>query len=187
MQLQNQTEQNRGLKMDSKTEASQLSLDMSVTVADNGQSVSSTSRLPPIGSTSGSPVDYDREAAKLWTSLGLDPSTLHDPLISSRCSSRQKHSLDPIYRHPVTNGTIFVGRRSAATSLEILTQCGVTAVVCCTEEGVNYLTYRDVKYFHFPIANWKQQCGLKSTFGLSSQDQSKNLVHSPLLKMALRE
>ena len=56
-------------------------------------------------------LDYDAEAVALWERLNLDPKTR---------SSGHWNPVDPIFRHPVGGGTIYVGNQSAASDLQML-------------------------------------------------------------------
>lgn len=56
-------------------------------------------------------LDFDEEARALWAKLNLDPNTK---------SSSSWNVTDPIWRHPVGHGTIFVGNQTAAENINVL-------------------------------------------------------------------
>ena len=70
----------------------------------------------------GESLDFDDEAAKLFKSLNLSPT-------GEDCGGRFK-PLDAVWRHPQTGGTIFVGNRNAAETLEILRKHKITVSKC---------------------------------------------------------
>jgi hypothetical protein len=64
-----------------------------------------------------SDLDFDEEAKRLWDRLNLDP-TAH---------SRGKwNPLDPVWRHPLGGGIIYVGNQTAAEDIRLLNRHGVT-------------------------------------------------------------
>lgn len=56
-------------------------------------------------------LDFDAEARALWARLNLDPNGR---------STGQWNPLDPIYKHPVGGGVIYVGNQTAAENLTLL-------------------------------------------------------------------
>jgi len=94
-------------------------------------------------------MDFDDEARALWTRLNLDPS-----------SQQQGHwnSVDPIWRHPQGGGTIYVGNQTAAESMTILRQNGITHVVNCTFGDSKIPDYHQGKlqYYNFAISHWQR-------------------------------
>lgn len=91
--------------------------------------------------------DYDKEAKKLFKSLGVNP---------------KETSLSPIWRHPTTNGTIFVGSQSAAKSTAIQQKHGITHVVNCTSDMPMYVEHVDGMHcYRFDINTWLWNCEKK--------------------------
>eukprot|EP00961_Rhodomonas_salina_P066150 888645-Rhodomonas_salina.1 len=86
-------------------------------------------------------LDFDKEAKKIFDSLKLDPNR------------GRYNPLDPIWRHPVTGATLFVGNVKAASDISILDQNSVTHVVNCTNnmECFHQKTGRIV-YLRFDIS-----------------------------------
>lgn len=82
-------------------------------------------RPQSLGAKPGPAADYDDEARKLWARLNLDPT--------KESNNGQYNSLDPIWRHPETGGTIYVGNEVAAKTLGILERHKITHVVNCTD------------------------------------------------------
>ena len=94
---------------------------------------------------------FDDEARALWSRLGIDPK--------STTGNRGYNPIDPIYRHPKTGSTIFVGNQTAASTLNILTDANITHVVNCTfgiGEIPNFHASR-LKYYRFPVSDWRAQ------------------------------
>jgi len=73
--------------------------------------------------------DFDAEALKLFKSLNLDPSG---------AGGFGYNPLDPIFRDPVSGGTVFVGNQSAATNRTLLDSHKITHVVNCTDNMTNF-------------------------------------------------
>ena len=80
--------------------------------------------LNPLSET----LDFDNEAQLLFAKLNLLPSE----------SGGRFNSLDAIWRHPTTKGTIYVGNQSAAMSKELLNKFGITKIVNCTDNMNNF-------------------------------------------------
>eukprot|EP00929_Paragymnodinium_shiwhaense_P070739 TRINITY_DN35864_c0_g1_i1.p1 TRINITY_DN35864_c0_g1~~TRINITY_DN35864_c0_g1_i1.p1 ORF type:complete len:306 (+),score=24.52 TRINITY_DN35864_c0_g1_i1:161-1078(+) len=90
-------------------------------------------------------LDFDEEARKLWARLNLDPSQV---------SSGPFNALDPIWRHPKTGATIYIGNQMAASSLELLQKHQVTHVVNCTDSMPLYHEASGrIRYFRFDITS----------------------------------
>lgn len=91
-------------------------------------------------------LDFDEEARKLWARLNLDPSSMRN---------EGYNALDPLWRHPETGGTFFVGNQTAAANLNLLQQHKITHVVNCTD---NMPLYHEgsgkIKYFRFDITSF---------------------------------
>lgn len=89
-------------------------------------------------------LDFDEEARKLWARLNLDPT---------RVNGGQYNALDPLWRHPESGGTFFVGNQTAAANLMVLQQFNITHVVNCTDSMPLYHDQPDgpIKYFRFDI------------------------------------
>lgn len=95
---------------------------------------------------SGATLDFDEEAHKLWARLNLDPSST---------KNEGFNALDPLWRHPETGGTFFVGNQTAAANLGLLQQHKITHVVNCTD---NMPLYHEasgkIRYFRFDITSF---------------------------------
>lgn len=119
-------------------------------------------------STSNSSVDFDAEGRNLWARLNLDKSSV---------GGRQWNPIDPIWRNPNTNGTIYVGNQSAAENLRLLQSLGITHVVNCTAgQGSSQIpNYHEgkLKYYRFPISYW-------SSYVRPNDDESVSAFLSPV-------
>ena len=71
-----------------------------------------TPPLPPM--SRGAQPDYDDEARKLWSSLGLDALGQGVP------ARHSYNALDAIYRDAATGGVVYVGNQTAASSRKVL-------------------------------------------------------------------
>lgn len=113
-------------------------------------------------------VDFDAEGRALWARLNLDKSAV---------SGRQWNPLDPIWRHPTTGGTIYVGNQSAAENLRLLQSLGINSVVNCTAgQGSSQIpNYHDgkLKYYRFPISYW-------SSYVKPNDDESVSAFLNPV-------
>ncbi|CAK0899170.1 unnamed protein product, partial [Prorocentrum cordatum] len=95
-------------------------------------------------------LDFDDEARKLWARLNLDPSQV---------SGGQYNALDPLWRHPQSGGTFFVGNQTAASQLKsfhsLPSNFHITHVVNCTDSMPLYHDRPDgpIKYFRFDICS----------------------------------
>lgn len=95
--------------------------------------------------------NYDDEARKLWARLNLDPN---------KGSNSQFNSLDAIWRHPETGGTIYVGNEVAAKSLQMLKKHNISHVVNCTDSIPCFHEHqpdRPITYFRFDITSHYQR------------------------------
>ena len=90
-------------------------------------------------------LDFDAEARLLWAKLNLDLGS-HQ--------RGQWNAIDPIWKHPTTNGTIYVGNQSAAESLALLNSVGITSVVNCTagESKIPNFHEGSLRYYRFPVS-----------------------------------
>mmetsp|Transcript_23966 Transcript_23966/g.24207 ORF Transcript_23966/g.24207 Transcript_23966/m.24207 type:complete len:257 (+) Transcript_23966:67-837(+) len=109
----------------------------------------SGSAASPGDHSSAKNVDFDEEGRALWARLNLDKSLQ---------GGRHWNALDPIWKHPTTGGTIYVGNQSAAENLKMLQSKGITHVVNCTagqasSQIPNYHE-RTLRYYRFPISYW---------------------------------
>jgi len=90
-------------------------------------------------------TDYNKEAEKLWASLGETRSFYNN--------------LDPIHKSK-DGGFIFVGSDTAARDLRTLSTRGITGVVNCTTNLQCYhlgqLGSVQPDYFKFDIAGWRR-------------------------------
>jgi hypothetical protein len=94
-------------------------------------------------------LDFDEEAEKLFASLGVE--------IGERGVSKY-NNLDPIWKHPDTAGTLYVGNRVAAAEMSILAQHGITHVVNCTFGASKIPNFHQgrLSYYTFPVSHWPQ-------------------------------
>lgn len=90
-------------------------------------------------------LDFDDEARKLWARLNLDPTAIN---------VGPYNAMDPLWRHPQTGGTFYVGNQTAAMNIELLLKNGVTHVVNCTDNMPLYHE-RDgrITYHRFDITS----------------------------------
>ena len=91
-------------------------------------------------------IDFDEEARALWARLNIDKNSL---------SGNHWNAVDPIWRHPTTKGTIYVGNQTAAQNLGHLQSLGISHVVNCTggssaSQIPNY-HMGTLKYYVFPV------------------------------------
>ena len=88
-------------------------------------------------------LDFDDEARKLWTRLNIE----------SPGGSKLYSPLDPIWRHPVGGGTIYVGNQVAAQSFDMLRENRITHVVNCTSGSSAIPNYHEgrLNYYVFPV------------------------------------
>lgn len=95
-------------------------------------------------------ADYDDEARKLWARLNLDPN---------KESNSQYNCLDPLWRHPETGGTFYVGNEQAAKNRGMLEKFNITHVVNCTDsiplyhektqgKPITYLRFDVTSHYH---------------------------------------
>jgi hypothetical protein len=68
-------------------------------------------------------IDFDAEGRALWAKINLDPLNK---------GGMEMSPIDPIFRHPIGAGTIYVGGSKAAKNLKLLADLGITSVVNCT-------------------------------------------------------
>ncbi|EKX45897.1 hypothetical protein GUITHDRAFT_152598 [Guillardia theta CCMP2712] len=89
--------------------------------------------------------DFDEEAQKIFASLGL----------GKEGSSSRYNSCDPIWKHPRTGGTIYVGNVEAASNMDILKNKNISHVVNCTDNMPLYhQKSSSISYYRFDIASW---------------------------------
>jgi protein tyrosine phosphatase len=112
-------------------------------------------------------LDFDEEARQLWARLNIDPTSI---------TPGPYNHLDPVWRHPRTGATIFVGNRTAASTLEILRSNGITHVVNCTSGSSKIPNFHEgkLKYYEFPVTYWSQF--------VNELDQSVLTFTSPLFE-----
>lgn len=92
-------------------------------------------------------ANYDYEARKLFARLNLDPT---------KDNNGAYNSLDPLWRHPETGATFYVGNEVAAKSLGMLDRHNITHVVNCTDSIPNYHERSPgspITYFRFDITS----------------------------------
>jgi hypothetical protein len=103
---------------------------------------------------------YDDEAKTLFQRLGVSGGAHLSVSSSVAAAKRSPYSdLDPIYSHPQTGGTIFVGNQSAAASLPGLKNNKITHVVNCTNGSGEIPNFHEgaLRYFRFPISDWHRR------------------------------
>jgi len=94
---------------------------------------------------------YNAEAHALFKRLNLDPSKRE-----TDGGAWGYNSLDAIWRHPTTGGTIYVGNEEAAKDLKGMTSRGITSVVNCTHGvyAIPCFHRGKVNYYVFEISEW---------------------------------
>ena len=107
-----------------------------------------TPPLPPM--SRGAQPDYDDEARKLWSSLGLDALGQGVP------ARHSYNALDAIYRDASTGGVVYVGNQTAASSRKVQQDHNITHVVNCTDNMPNYheAAAGGPIYLRFNISYW---------------------------------
>ncbi|CAE6946235.1 DUSP9, partial [Symbiodinium sp. KB8] len=115
----------------------------------SGKAVPGKSRLTGYAATTtGTGMDFDEEARKLWTRLNLDPSII---------SNGPYNAMDALWQHPETRAVFYVGNQTAASNLSLLQKNGVTHVVNCTDNMPNYhenTPGSPITYFRFDISGF---------------------------------
>ena len=98
----------------------------------------------------GAQPDYDDEARKLWSSLGLDALGQGVP------ARHSYNALDAIYRDASTGGVVYVGNQTAASSRKVQQDHNITHVVNCTDNMPNYheAAAGGPTYLRFNISYW---------------------------------
>jgi len=93
-------------------------------------------------------LDFDEEAYKLFAKLNLDPKSME--------RTSMWKNLDPIYRHPIGLGTIYVGNQNIAEDYKTLKKMNITHVVNCTHGVSKIPNFHEgkLKYNTFPISHW---------------------------------
>lgn len=76
-----------------------------------------------VSTSSKTAIDFDAEGRALWEKLNLD---------SSNKGGKELSPIDPIFKHPIGGGTIYVGGSRAAKNLKTLRDNNITSVVNCT-------------------------------------------------------
>lgn len=109
--------------------------------------------------------DFDEEARKLFALLNLSPSGAAD---EESMRVHQYRNLDPVWRHPETGASVFIGNAAASSSREILRSCGITHVVNCTSDMKNVFEGKDpsITYFRFNIYRFMRELDLATHHGV---------------------
>eukprot|EP00286_Rhodomonas_abbreviata_P017906 CAMPEP_0181325638 /NCGR_PEP_ID=MMETSP1101-20121128/21044_1 /TAXON_ID=46948 /ORGANISM="Rhodomonas abbreviata, Strain Caron Lab Isolate" /LENGTH=246 /DNA_ID=CAMNT_0023433983 /DNA_START=20 /DNA_END=760 /DNA_ORIENTATION=- len=90
-------------------------------------------------------LDFDQEARKIFSSLKVDGSV----------GRGTYNPCDPIWCHPVSGGTLFVGNHRAASNIDVLDQHGITHVINCTSNMANFHAKTGkIAYFRFDVSGW---------------------------------
>mmetsp|Transcript_14865 Transcript_14865/g.29846 ORF Transcript_14865/g.29846 Transcript_14865/m.29846 type:complete len:211 (+) Transcript_14865:3-635(+) len=90
--------------------------------------------------------DFNEEAVKIFNRLG-----------NPQGSVGRFNACDPIWRHPTSGGTVYVGNVEAASNLGVLKQHGITHVVNCTDNMPMYHSKTgQIEYLQFDIASWSR-------------------------------
>lgn len=95
-------------------------------------------------------VDYDEEAHKLFTRLGLDAK---DGRPAALPGGEIYAPMDPIWRDEATGGIIYVGNQTAASTYGMLRGANITHVVNCTDNMPNFQEGK-LEYYRFNISFW---------------------------------
>lgn len=120
-------------------------------------------------------LDFDEEGRKLYASLNID---------FSQVKSGPYNSLDPIWKHPTTGGTIYVGNQTAASSLDVLRAHNIISVVNCTSGPSQLPNYHDGKmnYYIFPVTYWSQHATETNESILAFSDPLFQFIDRALLQ-----
>ena len=88
--------------------------------------------------------EFDAESRLIWNKLNLDVTTF---------KRGQWNAMDPIWRNPSTNGTIYVGNQTAAENLALLQSVGISYIVNCTtgDKRVPNFHEEKLRYLTFPV------------------------------------
>jgi len=112
----------------------------------------SVSRGPKI-LEGGTDLDYDEEARKLFeaVNLGLEGA----PSRYSPC--------DPLWKHPQTGATLYVGGIAIAEKRDDLAKLNITRIVNCQEKSSRNFFAKDaeLKYLRFHIGLWRNVVDIK--------------------------
>eukprot|EP00449_Zooxanthella_nutricula_P059285 CAMPEP_0198562778 /NCGR_PEP_ID=MMETSP1462-20131121/97706_1 /TAXON_ID=1333877 /ORGANISM="Brandtodinium nutriculum, Strain RCC3387" /LENGTH=187 /DNA_ID=CAMNT_0044293713 /DNA_START=17 /DNA_END=577 /DNA_ORIENTATION=+ len=102
---------------------------------------------------SGGEVDYALEGEKLLSAVNLGSAAA--PPRYSPC--------DPLWRHPETGATLFVGNQSMASNRDALRKQGISRVVNCQDQdGRNYFEGDpEIQYLRFLIGLWRNVPGVR--------------------------
>ena len=71
--------------------------------------------------------------------------------------------VNPVYLHPPTNATLFVGNARASQSRETLASIDCTRIVFCQQPGEGKMAFAKdpaFKYLAYPIGLWRQKLSL---------------------------
>jgi predicted protein tyrosine phosphatase len=86
-------------------------------------------------------IDFDEAGKKVLAALNLDPDR-----------KKGYNDLDPVWCHPETKASIYVGNITSASTLSILDSHKITHVVNCTDSLPNYFESNPkMTYYHFDI------------------------------------
>ena len=97
--------------------------------------------------------NFDDEARKLFTRLGLDPDGAARP--GGARFGGLYNPLDAIWRDTATGGTIYVGNQQAASNAQMLKEKGITHVVNCTDSMPLYHQHDSYfSYLRFNVSFW---------------------------------
>ena len=97
------------------------------------------------GGNSRKSLDFDDEARKLFSRLGLDAT--------GGGASNIYNKADPIWRDTKTGATIFVGNQQAAVNENFLRENKIYHIVNCTADMKNFHEDK-FSYYRFNIAGW---------------------------------
>lgn len=107
-----------------------------------------------LGVGDGADMDYNEEGRKLLEAVNLGAQGA--PARYSPC--------DPLWRHPQTGATLFVGGVSIADKREELAKHGITRIVNCQEPNSRntFEADPDLAYMRFPIGLWRSVADIRT-------------------------
>lgn len=107
-------------------------------------------------------IDYAEEGRKLLVLYNLPESIYtnnQDPASPSSCVRRKRYApFNPIFKHPTSGATLYVGNYMAAGNLQLLEQMdNCKRIVFCQNQDGKKVFEDDESfgYFDFPIGRWR--------------------------------
>jgi hypothetical protein len=127
-------------------------------------------KLPPSKvpdrTSSGNSVDYAMEGRRLRSNsvdYAMEGRRLLELVNLGAEGAPARYSpCDPLWRHPETSATLFVGGSQAASNREMLRERRITRIVNCQDsDGRNYFEGDpQLVYLKFPIGRWRSTRGV---------------------------